>query len=119
MSSEIVRLQNAVSNQALTDRDLLGYAKRIGLDVDRFSREMSENVFLPQVQTGYRQSVFDEHVTGTPTLYLNETRYTGATHLEALLEAIQESDSEGRIRVPTKGSRIGKLVGKLRQGAGR
>ena len=35
---------------ALTDRDLLGYAKRIGLDVDRFSREMSQNVFLPLPQ---------------------------------------------------------------------
>jgi len=118
MSSEIVRLQNAVSNQALTDRDLLGYAKRIGLDVDRFSREMSENVFLPQVQTGYRQSVFDEHVTGTPTLYLNETRYTGATHLQALLEAIKQSDPQGRTRLQTKGSLIRKAMGKLRQGAG-
>jgi formate-nitrite transporter family protein len=56
-----------VHQTALSDRHLLGYAKRIGLDVDRFSREMSENVFLPQVETGYRQSVFDEHITGTPT----------------------------------------------------
>src|SRR6266699_4675829 len=31
---------------ALEDRDLLHYAGRIGLDLDRFSREMSENVFL-------------------------------------------------------------------------
>ena len=103
---------------ALTDRDLLGYAKRIGLDVDRFSREMSENVFLPQVETGYRQSVFDEHITGTPTLYLNDIRYTGATHLQALLEAIKQSDPQDRIRLPTKGSLLRKAVSKLRQGTG-
>ncbi len=103
---------------ALEDRDLLRYARRIGLDLDRFSREMSENVFLPQIQTAYQQSLFDEHVTGTPTIYLNEIRYTGATDLQTLLEAIKESDPEGRISLPKKASRIRKAVGKLRRGAG-
>jgi protein-disulfide isomerase len=103
---------------ALEDRDLLRYARRIGLDLDRFSREMSGNVFLPQIQTAYQQSLFDEHVTGTPTIYLNEIRYTGATDLQTLLEAIKESDPEGRISLPKKASRIRKAVGKLRRGAG-
>ena len=103
---------------ALEGRDLLRYARRIGLDLDRFSREMSENVFLPQIQTAYQQSLFDEHVTGTPTIYLNEIRYTGATDLQTLLEAIKERDPEGRISLPKKASRIRKAVGKLRRGAG-
>jgi formate-nitrite transporter family protein len=103
---------------ALEDRDLLRYARRIGLDLDRFSREMSENVFLPQIQTAYQQSLFDEHVTGTPTIYLNEIRYTGATDLQTLLEAIKESAPEGRISLPKKASRIRRAVGKLRRGAG-
>jgi len=82
---------------ALEDRDLSRYARRIGLDLDRFSRDMSENHFLPRIQAAYQQSLFDEHVTGTPTFYLNGVRYTGATDLETLLEAIKESDPEGRV----------------------
>jgi len=103
---------------ALEYRDLLRYARRVGLDLDRVSREMSENVFLPQIQTAYQQSLFDEHVTGTPTIYLNEIRYTGATDLQTLLEVIKERDPEGRIGLPKKASRIRKAVGKLRRGAG-
>jgi protein-disulfide isomerase len=103
---------------ALDDRDLLRYARRLRLDLDRFSREMSENVFLSQIETSYQQSLFDEHVTGTPTIYLNEIRYTGAIDLQTLLEAIKESDPEGRISLPTKASRIRRVVGKLRRGAG-
>ena len=103
---------------ALEDRDLLRYAGRIGLDLDRFSREMSENGFLPQIQTAYQQSLFDEHVTGTPTIYLNEIRYTGATDLQILLEAIKESAPEGRISLAKRASRIRQAVGKLRRGAG-
>jgi len=103
---------------ALEDRDLIRYAKRIGLDIEKFSREMSENVFLSRIQAVYQQSLFDEHVTGTPTIYLNDIRYTGATDLQTLLEAIKESDLEGRIKLPQKASRIRQAVSKLRRGAG-
>jgi len=103
---------------ALEDRNLIRYAKRIGIDVDRFSREMSENYFRPQIESAYQQSVFDEHITGTPTLYLNEIRYTGATDLESLLEAIKGSDPEGRITLREKGSRIKQAVDRLRRGVG-
>ena len=102
---------------ALEDHHLIRYARRIGLDIDRFSRDLSENVFLAQIQTAYQQSLFDEHITGTPTLYLNEVRYTGATDLQSLLEAIKESDPYGRIVPPTRASRIRQVVDKLRRGA--
>ena len=104
---------------ALEDRDLVRYARRIGLEVDTFSRDLSENVFLPRIQASYQQSLFDEHVTGTPTFYLNEIRYTGATDLESLIEAIKQIDPEGRIRLPKKGNRVTEAIDKLRRGAGR
>ena len=102
---------------ALEDHDLIRYARHIGLDVDRFSREMSENNYVPEIEAAYQQSLFDEHVSGTPTLYLNEVRYTGATDLETLLKAIKESDPEGRITLPEKASWILRAVGKLRRGS--
>ena len=101
---------------ALEDQDLIRYAKRIGLDLEKFSREMSENIFLPRIQAAYRHSLFDEHVTGTPTFYLNEIRYTGAIDLQRLLGAMKESDPEGRIELSQKASRIRRVVGKLRRG---
>jgi protein-disulfide isomerase len=88
--------------QALEDRDLSRYGKHIELDVDKFARDMSENTFLKQIEADYNRSLFDEHVTGTPTFYINEMRYTGATEVESLLLAIKHADTEGRIVLPEK-----------------
>jgi protein-disulfide isomerase len=102
---------------ALEDRDLMRYARRIGLDLDKFSQALSESIFLSQIQANYERSLFDEHITGTPTLYLNGTRYTGSSDLQVLLEAIKESDTTGQITLPKKTSRIRQALDKFR-GAG-
>jgi formate-nitrite transporter family protein len=99
--------------QALEDRDLLRYAKHIGLDVERFARDLSENTFLKQIEGDYNRSLFDEHVTGTPTFYINEVPYTGATDAESLVDAIVQADSEGRIRLPERPGGIRGVLGKL------
>lgn len=108
------------SHQAeLEDQYLSRYARRIGLDVDRFARDMSEHTFLKQIEADYNRSLFDEHVTGTPTFYINEGSYTGATDLESLLVAIKQADIEGRIQLPERPAGIRGLLGKLhRRGAG-
>ena len=85
---------------ALGDRDLLHYGKRVGLDGERFADDLTEHTFLKEIAAGYQRSLFDEHVTGTPTIYLNEIRYDGATDLESLLEAIRQADTEGKIQLP-------------------
>ena len=103
--------------QALEDHDLLRYGKRIGLDVERFGRDMAENVFLNIVETDFNRSLFDEHVTGTPTFYINEVRYTGATDVESLLSAIKQADSEGRIKLPKLASGMRGAFQRLRRGA--
>jgi|SRR6266536_1054932 len=103
--------------QALEDHDLSRYAKRIGLDAERFARDMAENTFLKQIETDYNRSLFDEHVTGTPTFYINEVRYTGATNIESLLAAIKQADTEGRIRLPERAGGIRGVLGRLRRGA--
>ena len=104
--------------QALEDRDLSRYAKRIGLDVTRFASELADNTFLKKVEAEYQSAVFDEHVTGTPTFYINDIRYTGATDLESLLLAIKEADPEGRIRFPERAKGVRGLLGRLHGSAG-
>lgn len=102
--------------QALEDADLLRYAKGIGLDVQSFARAMKENTFLNQIEADYDRSVFDEHVTGTPTIYINTVRYTGATDVDSLLIAIKQADTEGRIRLPERKGRMRRVLGHLRRG---
>jgi protein-disulfide isomerase len=103
--------------QALGNHDLSRYAKRIGLDVARFARDMDENTFLKQVEAQYQAAVFDEHITGTPTLYINEIRYTGATDDESFLLAIKQADTEGRIQLPERRKGVRGLLGRLHRGA--
>lgn len=99
---------------ALEDRHLWGYARRIGLDVERFARDMSEGALLKQIEANYNRSLFDEHITGTPTIYINDLRYSGATDLEALSGGIRAADSEHRIRWPEKAHRLRSLLNRLK-----
>jgi len=102
---------------ALEDRNLSRYAKRIGLDLERFDHDMTEHSFLQQIDADYQRSLFDEHITGTPTLYLNGVRYTGATDFESLLHAIKLSDTEGRIQLPESLHGLRSVLSRLRRGA--
>jgi len=102
---------------ALEDRDLSRYAKRIGLNLERFTSDMTRNSFLKEIEADYQRSLFDEHITGTPTIYLNAIRYTGATDLESLLQAIKLSDTEGRIRLPESPHGLRSVLSRLRRGA--
>lgn len=103
--------------KALQDQDLLRYAKRIDLDAEKFARDLKDGTFLKQIEADYNRSLFDEHVTGTPTFYINEVRYTGATDLESLLSAIKQADTEGHIQFPKRVSRIRDALQRLRRGA--
>jgi len=100
---------------ALSDKDLLRHAKHIGLDLERFSRDMAEHNFLKQIEADYDRSLFDEHITGTPTLYLNEVRYSGRTDSASLLEAIELSDTDKTIKLPQPDKGIRSLLDRLRR----
>ena len=65
----------------------------------RFAHDLTKHTFLKEIEAGYQRSLFDEHVTGTPTIYLNEIGYTGATDLESLLHAIRQADTNGKIQL--------------------
>jgi len=105
--------------QALEDHDLSRYAKRVGLDVERFARDMAEHSFLKKIEAEYQSALFDEHVTGTPTFYINEVRYTGVTDVDSLLLAIKQADTEGRIRSPERAKGVRGLLDRLKRGVKR
>lgn len=102
---------------ALEDRDLSRYARRIGVDVEEFARDMAEGALLRQIEADYQLSLFDEHITGTPTIYINEIRYTGAIDFEGLLNAIRKADTEGRIRLPEQARGLRGILDRRRRGS--
>ena len=103
---------------ALEDHHLSRYAQRAGLNLERFNHDMTEHSFLQQIEAEYQRSLFDEHVTGTPTIYLNEIRYTGATDLEGLLHAVRQADTEGKIQLLEDRHSVRELLSRLLRRSG-
>lgn len=99
---------------SLEDHNLIRYAKHIRLDLAKFERDLNEHSFLKQIENEYQVSLFDEHITGTPTIYLNEVRYTGAIETESLLAGIKSADVGNRIEMPETGLGIKGLLLRLR-----
>src|SRR3984893_19343442 len=60
--------------EKLADDDLRSYAKRIGLEIKRFDRELNEGAYSGQILRSYEQSII-HGVTGTPTFYVDGVRY--------------------------------------------
>lgn len=69
--------------------DLLRHAGAIGLDTDLFRRELEEHTYADRVREDFLSGV-RSGVNGTPTFYINGTRYDGAWDFESLLEAIEK-----------------------------
>ena len=53
--------------KALDDHHLLEYAQKVGLNIDKFKKEMSEHVYAPLINKSLNSGI-DSGVEGTPTL---------------------------------------------------
>jgi NhaA family Na+:H+ antiporter len=72
----------------LDDDALIRYAGQIGLDVERFKRDLREHVYADQVNEDFRSGM-RSGVNGTPTFYVNGERYDGPWDVESLEEEIE------------------------------
>ena len=61
---------------ALEPEDLVGHAEAIGLDVERFSRELAAGVHAPRVRDDVA-SAEASGVTGTPTFFIGDRLHYG------------------------------------------
>jgi NhaA family Na+:H+ antiporter len=73
----------------LSEEKLIEFAAEIGIDVERFTRELQENVYTAKVQEDFRSGV-RSGVNGTPTFYVNGERYDGPWDVESLVEEIEK-----------------------------
>ena len=67
---------------------LVAYAQITGLDVARFTQDLTNRRYLLQVHEDMQSGVHSG-VKGTPTFFINGARYRGAYDLESLMDALQ------------------------------
>ena len=71
------------------------WAKRIGLNVEQFETDIKQGVVEKRIRID-RQSGIRSGVNGTPTFYINGTRYDGSPDYASLLAALKaELDLRG------------------------
>jgi protein-disulfide isomerase len=75
---------------ALGDVHLVGYASMLGLDVERFAREMAEGTYAPIVRQHFLSGV-RSGVNGTPTFFINGVRHDDSWDLPVLTAAIERA----------------------------
>ncbi len=81
---------------ALTFRDVVGYAGSIGLDSDKFAADLRKHVGAYRVAEDV-DSADLATVSGTPTFFINGSRYYGAFDLAALKEAVHTAKARAII----------------------
>jgi protein-disulfide isomerase len=75
------------SQPRFTDRDLYAYAEMLGLDIDRFARDLASHAHAGRVREHFLSGVWSG-VNGTPTFYINSMRHDGPYDFESLLAAV-------------------------------
>ncbi len=78
---------------ALPDRKLEEYAAAVGLDVERFDRDMEGQAYRERVRSDFMSGV-RSGVNGTPSFFINGRRHNGSYDLETLLAAIEAAMPE-------------------------
>lgn len=84
------------NQRALDDPHLLKYAEMIGLDPEQFTRDMTEHCYAARVREDFLSGV-RSGVGGTPTFFINGSRYEGSYDLDSLLAGIQEAIEARRL----------------------
>ena len=79
--------------KALESADLELYADEIGLDVERFRRELAAHVYLDRIEAD-RSSALESRATGTPTIFLDGLRYLGSYERAELRRALSPDGEE-------------------------
>src|ERR1700730_2070266 len=91
---------------ALEDKDLIGYAAAIGLDVGRFEHDLTTHVYLERVH-GDLESAARSGAHGRPTFFINGVKHEGADTFDDLMDAIREQlpDESSTVDVVEEASR--------------
>ena len=82
---------------ALTDPDLQGYARDLGLDVDRFINDLNEHAGGGRIAADV-DSADLSGVSGTPTFFINGRRHYGAYDIDTLTAAARAARARAAVQ---------------------
>lgn len=74
----------------LEEEDLVFYADELGLDAERFARELQEHVHAGRVKKDVESGV-ESGVTGTPDFFINGVLHAGDYDFESLMAGIERT----------------------------
>src|SRR5574341_917265 len=74
---------------ALDDDSLTEYARELGLDAERIRGALDAGTYRDRVREDFMSGV-KSGVNGTPTFFINRTRYDGRWDLEPLVATLEE-----------------------------
>jgi protein-disulfide isomerase len=75
--------------KALDYHHLLEYAQKVGLDIEKFKKDMSGHAYTSLIEQSLKSGV-DSGVEGTPTFFVNGVRYEDSWDLDTLSSFRQE-----------------------------
>jgi Na+/H+ antiporter NhaA len=84
---------------ALNIRDLIGYARSIDLDLDKFSQDLRSHAGQPHVAEDVDGADLS-NVSGTPTFFINGQRHYGAYDIASLRAAVKLAAARTKIATP-------------------
>jgi Na+/H+ antiporter NhaA len=89
---------------ALTPEDLLGYARQLGLDTERFAEDLRTHAGVARIADDV-DSADLSGVSGTPTFFINGMRHYGAYDITALSDAVHAAGARASLAgAPTSSS---------------
>ena len=76
--------------RALDYSHLLEYGEKVGLDIDKFKKEMSEHIYTPLIKESLKSGI-DSGVEGTPTFFVNGVRYEDSLDIDTFSDVLKKN----------------------------
>jgi Na+/H+ antiporter NhaA len=80
----------------LAPADLVAYATELGLDAERFEKELLHREYAPRVSKDVA-SADESGVAGTPTFFINGRRHYGAYDIATLSDSVRAAQRRARV----------------------
>jgi protein-disulfide isomerase len=68
---------------------LFEYVQKVGLDIDKFKKEMSGRIYSPLINKSLKNGI-DRGVEGTPTFFVNGVRYEDSWDLDTFSNVLKK-----------------------------
>ena len=76
--------------RALDENHLLQYVEKVGLNINKFKKEMSGHIYAPLIEESLKSGI-NSGVEGTPTFFVNGKRYEDSWDLDTFSNVLEKT----------------------------